>query len=202
MFTRKMTLLSSNMAEVPMLFLGFCLVDGETARWLERGFTDWKGRGSNPTSASRLPLLRLGQPSSIPALELIERNQCVELGFHGLTRLLMDATLRPQPGDPVHSRLCHHPRIATPQFLHTRLGQKLNGLVTLIECERLRCSRFQNVALRSLDSCSVATDFVGVLGHVTTASADLVACLVEPNIERLCDPPGTAGLSQFSISWL
>ncbi|OON20331.1 hypothetical protein X801_03790 [Opisthorchis viverrini] len=135
-------------------------------------------------------------------VELIERNQCVELGFHGLTRLLMDATLRPQPGDPVHSRLCHHPRIATPQFLHTRLGQKLNGLVTLIECERLRCSRFQNVALRSLDSCSVATDFVGVLGHVTTASADLVACLVEPNIERLCDPPGTAGLSQFSISWL
>ncbi|TGZ73134.1 hypothetical protein CRM22_001692 [Opisthorchis felineus] len=135
-------------------------------------------------------------------VELIERNQCVELGFHGLTRLLLDATLRPQPGDPVHSRLCHHPRMATPQFLHTRLGQKLNGLVTLIECERLRCSRFQNVALRSLDSCSVATDFVGVLGHVTTASADLVACLVEPNIERLCDPPGTAGLSQFSISWL
>ncbi|GAA56505.1 huntingtin [Clonorchis sinensis] len=135
-------------------------------------------------------------------VELIERNQCVELGFHGLTRLLLDATLRPQPGDPVHSRLCHHPRIATPQFLHTRLGQKLNGLVTLIECERLRCSRFPNVALRSLNSCSVATDFVGVLGHVTTASADLVACLVEPNIERLCDPPGTAGLSQFSISWL
>ncbi|KAG5444602.1 hypothetical protein CSKR_100705 [Clonorchis sinensis] len=29
---------------------------------------DWKVRGSNPTSASRLPLSRLGQPGSIPAL--------------------------------------------------------------------------------------------------------------------------------------
>ncbi|KAG5446032.1 hypothetical protein CSKR_103895 [Clonorchis sinensis] len=30
--------------------------------------TDRKVRGSNPTSASRLPLSRLGQPGSIPAL--------------------------------------------------------------------------------------------------------------------------------------
>ncbi|KAG5455293.1 hypothetical protein CSKR_105152 [Clonorchis sinensis] len=36
--------------------------------WLEREFTDRKVRGSNPTSASRLPLSRLGQPGSIPAL--------------------------------------------------------------------------------------------------------------------------------------
>ncbi|KER34042.1 hypothetical protein T265_00226 [Opisthorchis viverrini] len=36
--------------------------------WLERGFTDQKVRRSNPTSASRLPLSRLGQSSSIPAL--------------------------------------------------------------------------------------------------------------------------------------
>ncbi|KAG5449590.1 hypothetical protein CSKR_101578 [Clonorchis sinensis] len=39
-------------------------------KWLERGFTDWKVRGSNPISASRLPLSRLGQPGSIPALVL------------------------------------------------------------------------------------------------------------------------------------
>ncbi|KAG5454363.1 hypothetical protein CSKR_113909 [Clonorchis sinensis] len=38
--------------------------------WLEREFTDRKVRGSNPTSASRLPLSRLGQPGSIPALVL------------------------------------------------------------------------------------------------------------------------------------
>ncbi|KAG5448124.1 hypothetical protein CSKR_106376 [Clonorchis sinensis] len=36
--------------------------------WLEREFTDREVRGSNPTSASRLPLSRLGQPGSIPAL--------------------------------------------------------------------------------------------------------------------------------------
>ncbi|KAG5455056.1 hypothetical protein CSKR_109927 [Clonorchis sinensis] len=39
-------------------------------KWLEREFTDLKVRGSNPTSASRLPLSRLGQPGSIPALVL------------------------------------------------------------------------------------------------------------------------------------
>ncbi|KER28556.1 hypothetical protein T265_04605 [Opisthorchis viverrini] len=41
------------------------------ARWpklLESEFTDWKVRGSNPTSASRFPLSRLGQSGSIPAL--------------------------------------------------------------------------------------------------------------------------------------
>ncbi|KAG5443701.1 hypothetical protein CSKR_104616 [Clonorchis sinensis] len=36
--------------------------------WLEREPTDRNVRGSNPTSASRLPLSRLGQPGSIPAL--------------------------------------------------------------------------------------------------------------------------------------
>ncbi|KER25018.1 hypothetical protein T265_14287, partial [Opisthorchis viverrini] len=40
------------------------------SKWLERGFTDRKVRGSNPTSATRLPLSRLGQPGIIPALVL------------------------------------------------------------------------------------------------------------------------------------
>ncbi|KER33773.1 hypothetical protein T265_12543, partial [Opisthorchis viverrini] len=39
-------------------------------KWLEREFTDRKIRGSNPTYVSRLPLSRLGQPGSIPALVL------------------------------------------------------------------------------------------------------------------------------------
>ncbi|KAG5454059.1 hypothetical protein CSKR_102024 [Clonorchis sinensis] len=43
---------------------------GEIAQRLERERTDRKVRGSNPTSASRLPLSRLGQPGSIPALVL------------------------------------------------------------------------------------------------------------------------------------
>ncbi|KER32582.1 hypothetical protein T265_01452 [Opisthorchis viverrini] len=38
------------------------------AQWLELEFTDREVRGSNPTSACRLPLSRLGQPGSIPAL--------------------------------------------------------------------------------------------------------------------------------------
>ncbi|KAG5454227.1 hypothetical protein CSKR_111778 [Clonorchis sinensis] len=38
------------------------------AQWLERGFTDRKVRGSNPTSASQLTLSRLRQPGSIPTL--------------------------------------------------------------------------------------------------------------------------------------
>ncbi|KER27945.1 hypothetical protein T265_05144 [Opisthorchis viverrini] len=37
-------------------------------KWLECEFTDHRVRSSNPTSASRLPLSRLGQPGSIPAL--------------------------------------------------------------------------------------------------------------------------------------
>ncbi|KAG5454706.1 hypothetical protein CSKR_104920, partial [Clonorchis sinensis] len=37
---------------------------------LEGKFTDRKVRGSNPTSASRLPLSKLGQPGNIPALVL------------------------------------------------------------------------------------------------------------------------------------
>ncbi|KER20419.1 hypothetical protein T265_11021 [Opisthorchis viverrini] len=39
-------------------------------KWLEREFTDRKVRGSNPTSATQLPLPRLGQPGSISALVL------------------------------------------------------------------------------------------------------------------------------------
>ncbi|KER25540.1 hypothetical protein T265_14189 [Opisthorchis viverrini] len=45
-------------------------VGGEMAQWLEREFTDRGVRGSNLTSASRLPLSRLGQPGSTPALVL------------------------------------------------------------------------------------------------------------------------------------
>ncbi|GAA47598.1 protein kinase [Clonorchis sinensis] len=43
---------------------------GEIAQRLERERTDRKVRGSNPTTASRFPLSRLGQPGSTPALVL------------------------------------------------------------------------------------------------------------------------------------
>ncbi|KAG5445103.1 hypothetical protein CSKR_104003, partial [Clonorchis sinensis] len=43
---------------------------GTWPKWLECEFTDQKICGSNPISASRLPLSRLGQPGSIPVLVL------------------------------------------------------------------------------------------------------------------------------------
>ncbi|KAG5441470.1 hypothetical protein CSKR_109828 [Clonorchis sinensis] len=39
-------------------------------KWLEHEFTARKVRGSNPTSAYRIPLSKLGQPDNIPALML------------------------------------------------------------------------------------------------------------------------------------
>ncbi|KER22090.1 hypothetical protein T265_09742 [Opisthorchis viverrini] len=50
--------------------LGRLIVWTRWPKWLERGFTDRKVRGSNPTCASRRPLSMRGQPDSIPALVL------------------------------------------------------------------------------------------------------------------------------------
>ncbi|KAG5444261.1 hypothetical protein CSKR_104528 [Clonorchis sinensis] len=58
----------SNTTEQPVSEIG--LEDSEIAQRLERERTDRKVRGSNPASASRLPLSRLGQRGSIPALVL------------------------------------------------------------------------------------------------------------------------------------
>ncbi|KER33185.1 hypothetical protein T265_00884 [Opisthorchis viverrini] len=52
----------------PYVFLEPKLHECKGERSLEREFTDQKVHGSSPTSASRLPLSRLGQPGSIPAL--------------------------------------------------------------------------------------------------------------------------------------
>ncbi|KAG5445184.1 hypothetical protein CSKR_103357 [Clonorchis sinensis] len=51
-------------------FVDYASIMGEIAQRLERERTDRKVHGSNPASASRLPLSRLGQPGSIPALVL------------------------------------------------------------------------------------------------------------------------------------
>ncbi|KAG5453215.1 Insulin-like growth factor 1 receptor, variant 2 [Clonorchis sinensis] len=62
-------LMESQMGKV---FQGLFLVISRARwlKWLERESTDRKVRGSIPTSASRLPLSRLGQPGIIPALVL------------------------------------------------------------------------------------------------------------------------------------
>ncbi|KAG5450586.1 hypothetical protein CSKR_101746 [Clonorchis sinensis] len=43
------------------------IIEVKWLEWVERESTGRKVRGLNPTSASRLPLSRLGQPGSIPA---------------------------------------------------------------------------------------------------------------------------------------
>ncbi|KAG5453189.1 hypothetical protein CSKR_112751 [Clonorchis sinensis] len=48
----------------------YCNTVEPWCKWLEPEFTNRKVRGSNPTSASRLPLSGLGQPDSIPAIVL------------------------------------------------------------------------------------------------------------------------------------
>ncbi|KAG5445102.1 hypothetical protein CSKR_104004 [Clonorchis sinensis] len=62
---------------------------GEAALWLQREFTDRKVRGSNPTSASRLPLSRLEQPGSIPAFVLPSGSMAARhrMGVRSLSRL-------------------------------------------------------------------------------------------------------------------
>ncbi|KER26037.1 hypothetical protein T265_14082, partial [Opisthorchis viverrini] len=60
-------------------------------RWL--GFADRKVRGSNSTSASRLPLSRLGQPDSIPALKSDKANQDHFEGVPGLVSTCAEANL-------------------------------------------------------------------------------------------------------------
>ncbi|KER31373.1 hypothetical protein T265_13004, partial [Opisthorchis viverrini] len=54
-------------------------------KWLEREFTDRKVRGSNPTSATRLPLSRLGRPGSIPALRLFSGSKWLKWLERGFT---------------------------------------------------------------------------------------------------------------------
>ncbi|KER20104.1 LOW QUALITY PROTEIN: hypothetical protein T265_15393 [Opisthorchis viverrini] len=71
---RKANLQEENilLACLPITKVGLMLL-GRVVRalkWLELKSTDRKVRDSNPTSASRLPLSRLGQPGSIPALVL------------------------------------------------------------------------------------------------------------------------------------
>ncbi|KAG5444601.1 Yip1 member 1 [Clonorchis sinensis] len=58
--------------------LYFRLLRTRWPKWLEREFTDRELCGSNPTSASRIPLSRLGQPGNIPILVLFR--VALELG--------------------------------------------------------------------------------------------------------------------------
>ncbi|KER34120.1 hypothetical protein T265_00008 [Opisthorchis viverrini] len=48
--------------------VGKTYINPRWTKWLEHRFTDQKFRGSNPTSASRLPLSKFGRPGIVPGL--------------------------------------------------------------------------------------------------------------------------------------
>ncbi|CAH8508850.1 unnamed protein product [Dicrocoelium dendriticum] len=132
-------------------------------------------------------------------VELIERNQCVQTGLAGMTRLLLDAALRPEPGDPLHSELRHQPRCGTPHFSHTKLGRKLASIVSKIEGQHMRLVHLRHHYLgKSFDSYSQS----GELDPVSGATMELSPDLIEPNLERLADVPGSPGPSLFAIYWI
>ncbi|THD25507.1 hypothetical protein D915_003668 [Fasciola hepatica] len=170
-------------------------------------------------------------PAKTPASEFnaaeaesIERNQCIVLGLHGLTRLLLDVSLRPRPGDPIHSSVPHQPRLSTPHFSYTRLGRKLTSLTSMIEYERLRlhlpyggtCPNFTtaavtipvnaaatNPSVHALSASSSCTWFGQLISPDATDSVAELASSVEANLERLADAPDSVpGPSQFAVHWL
>ncbi|KER24495.1 hypothetical protein T265_07860 [Opisthorchis viverrini] len=88
--------------------------------WLESEFTDRKVRGSNPTSASRLPLSRFGQPGSIPAFVL--SSVAWQLGTKRVLQLNDINGVSPLDNIP-------NPRHEMPQWLdHEFTDPKVSGL--------------------------------------------------------------------------
>ncbi|KER30515.1 hypothetical protein T265_03123 [Opisthorchis viverrini] len=95
-------------------------------KWLEREFTDRKVRGSNPTSASRLPLSRLGQPGSIPALLILTARAPTDwLKSCRATMLSADMLKKPTFGD----RLTYWRRgiLHLPELHHTMFARTLGS---------------------------------------------------------------------------
>ncbi|KER27792.1 hypothetical protein T265_05220 [Opisthorchis viverrini] len=74
----------------------FKATGARSLKWLEHKFADQKVRGSNPTSASRLPLSRPGRPGSIPALVLPSGSMAVR-HRKGVTAERFKATVQPRP---------------------------------------------------------------------------------------------------------
>ncbi|KER24477.1 hypothetical protein T265_07847 [Opisthorchis viverrini] len=90
-------------------------------KWLEREFTDRKVRGSNPTSASQLPLSRLGQPGRIPAFVLPSGSMAVRRR-KGATSERLDSF------SAVYSLREHHKREIQSRFTDILLHQGAWGL--------------------------------------------------------------------------
>ncbi|CAH8439873.1 unnamed protein product [Schistosoma haematobium] len=121
--------------------------------------------------------------------ESIECNQSIVIGLRGLTRLLMDTSLKPQPGDTLYSRLHHHSRLGTPHFSHTKLGRKLISLLTMIEREQDYINNSNEYSL----ICTTHSEYMNRLNE--TGDLELI------NLERLTNW-FLDGPSQFAVDRL
>ncbi|VDP99442.1 unnamed protein product, partial [Trichobilharzia regenti] len=127
----------------------------------------------------------------ISSEELIECSQSIVIGLRGLTRLLMDTSLKPQPGDTLYSRLRHHSRLGTPHFSHTKLGRKLISLLSFIERERDYLNK----------SSEYATVKNSIHSEYSMNKFNETEDLEMINLERLTDSCITDGPSQFAVDW-
>ncbi|KAG5453780.1 hypothetical protein CSKR_113836 [Clonorchis sinensis] len=102
-------------------------------KWLECEFTDLKVHGSNPTSASRLPLSRLGQLGSIPA-HVAENSPTANDRF----RPSWDSSDRRSPRVSVNLMFCLSPNSTDfDKYTHLQIS---------LEASRQRCGTYYEVS--------------------------------------------------------
>ncbi|KAG5440988.1 hypothetical protein CSKR_109694 [Clonorchis sinensis] len=114
-------------------------------KWLEREFTERKVRDSNPTSASRLPLSRLRQPGSIPALVL--PSGCMA------ARHRKDVTAEPLEADVADVQGTNK---KAPSVLSTTLGSRRSprASINLTFCLNPNCTKlakYTHLQARAMD---------------------------------------------------
>ncbi|KAL7057415.1 hypothetical protein AAHC03_019339 [Spirometra sp. Aus1] len=118
--------------------------------------------------------------------ELIEQNQCRVISINALTRLLLNANLRPTPGNPLLGFPEHRPRITLSSFAHTRLGWKLAHAVSYVETHLTAWSYDQACCPQS--SGSATSESYGF--H-----------WLSPNLDKSALPM-LESTAQFSVEWL
>ncbi|KAG5444945.1 hypothetical protein CSKR_103541 [Clonorchis sinensis] len=103
----------------------------ERLKWLEREFTDRKVRSSNLTSASRLPLSRLGQPGSISVLVLPSGGMTAR-NRKGVTAERLVSL------ESLYSRACRSAYEDPSYILYSLPNRKIPGLCVLFADDRNR----------------------------------------------------------------
>ncbi|GAA53379.1 cystathionine beta-synthase [Clonorchis sinensis] len=160
----------------------------EMAQWLKREFTDRNVRGSNPTSASRILLSRLGQPDSIPALVLVawqlstERVLQLNTGqIDAMYRLAngrrhLDSSRFAQPLY-VYNHNTYKPKSAFPQTFRPKISKDVVELIGNTPLVRLnRIPQSEGLECEFLAKC----EFLNPAGSVK----DRIACRMIEEAER------------------